>query len=209
MCTPSIQDVGPQVEWLEDTHSATQRNPSFHVSILMGWSRYGESGRQKYMYWCMYTFYTSHGNRNKVNWTQNHCHTGAPMFPCNYANQFELTLEFRWTCIPIQMHIHILTKVYNQMSGECNTHSAKQRNPSFHVTRHNGMEQTWGVRWTIIHVVMQVHILHKMWQQKWDDCNIHSATHWNPSFHVTMHRGWRRIQNSGWHKYMYWCMYTF
>ena len=36
---------------------------------------------------------------------------------------------------------------------------------------------------------MHIHILAKVWEQKWDDCNTHSATKRNPCFHVTMHRG--------------------
>ena len=96
-CTHCNQVVGPEVEWLEHANSATQKNPSFHISMLMQWSRHGESGREKY----------------------------------------------------ILMHVHLLTKV---------------------------------------------------WEQKWDDCKTYIATHWHQCSHITMHRGWSWIQNSGWHK---------
>ena len=52
-------------------------------------------------------------------------HTGAPMFPCNYAK---------------------------------------------------GVEQTWGVRWILIHVLMHVHMLKKEWGYKWVDWNTHTGT---------------------------------
>ena len=52
---------------------------------------------------------------------------------------------------------------------------------------------------------MHKHILNKVWEQKWDDCNTHSATLRNPCFHVTVHRGWSRHGEQGGHKYMYRC----
>ena len=35
-CTHSNQGVGTEVEWLEHTQSTTQRNPCFHVNMLLG-----------------------------------------------------------------------------------------------------------------------------------------------------------------------------
>ena len=58
------QVVGPQVEWLEHAPSTTQKNPSFHISMVMGWTTHEESGREKYIYWCMYTFWPMSGNRS-------------------------------------------------------------------------------------------------------------------------------------------------
>ena len=48
--------VGLEVGWLEQTHSATQWHPCFHLTMQRGWSRHGQSGGHVYMYWCMYTF---------------------------------------------------------------------------------------------------------------------------------------------------------
>ena len=55
-----------------------------------------------------------------------------------------------------------------------------------------------------------VHILNKVWEHKWGDWDTNTvAIQGHPSFHQTMHRGWTRYGQSGWYKFMYWCMYTF
>ena len=40
------------------------------------------------------------------------------MFACNYAKGVEQTREIRQTCIHVLMHIHILTKVWEQKWGD-------------------------------------------------------------------------------------------
>ena len=39
------------------------------------------------------------------------------------------------------------------------------------------MEQTWAVRWTLIHVLMHVHTLNKLWDHKQGDLDTHTVTH--------------------------------
>ena len=41
--------------------------------------------------------------------------------------------------------------------------------PMFACNNAKGVEQTWGVRWTCIHVLMHVHILIKVREHKWGD----------------------------------------
>ena len=50
-----------------------------------------------------------------------------------------------------------------------------------------------GVRWTCTHVLMHVHILNKVWQQKWGG-HKQNAIQRHPCFHVTMHTGLRWSQ---------------
>ena len=47
-CTHSNQGLGPDMGWLQHTHSVTERNPCFHVTMNKGWSRHGESGGHKF-----------------------------------------------------------------------------------------------------------------------------------------------------------------
>ena len=62
------------------------------------------------------------------------------------------------------------------------------------------VEQTWGIRWICIHVLMHVHILPKVWDQErgeWDTRKgpymfIHSYAKW-----------WNRCGESGGYAYMY------
>ena len=49
-----------------------------------------------------------------------------------------------------------------------------------HVFAHNyvnGVDLTWGVRWTCIHVLMPVHIPTKVWEQITDAWNMHVGLH--------------------------------
>ena len=38
-----------------------------------------------------------------------------------------------------------------------------------------GVELTWGVRWILIHVLMQIHMLMKEWDYKMVDWNKHTV----------------------------------
>ena len=40
-----------------------------------------------------------------------------------------------------------------------------------------GVEQTWGMRRTCLHVLMHVDILTKVWVQKWADWDMHKRSH--------------------------------
>ena len=58
------------------------------------------------------------------------------------------------------MDVHILTKVWNQMMDDWDTHMGPHGD--VHVFACNyvkGVEQTQGVRWTCIHALMLVDIL--------------------------------------------------
>ena len=66
-------------------------------------------------------------------------------------------------------------------SGMTATHTFT---PIFPCSYTYGMEQNSELRLAYIHVLMHVHIVNKVWEKKWDDCNIHSATHWHPCFHA-------------------------
>ena len=42
-------------------------------------------------------------------------HTGVHMLICSYAKGVGQTGKDRWTCIHVLMHVHLLTKVWDQM----------------------------------------------------------------------------------------------
>ena len=55
-------------------------------------------------------------------------HTWGPqMFVHNYAKEVEQIWGVRWTCTDILMHLHILTKVWNQKRGDWDTQVGTQR----------------------------------------------------------------------------------
>ena len=139
--------------------------PIFHVNMLMGWSRYGESGRQKSMDWCMYTLYPRCGTTSRVTGTCTQWYTEAPIFPCKYANGVKQTWGVRQRKVHILMHVHILTKVCEQKWDDCKTHIATQWHPCLHVTMHKGWSRIQN-RLAYVHVLMHVHILNKVWEQK-------------------------------------------
>ena len=61
------------------------------------------------------------------------------------------------------MHIHILSKVWEQKTGDWDMHTGAYR--GIHVCAHlcKGMELMWGVKWTCTHVVvMHMHIQAKV-----------------------------------------------
>ena len=62
------------------------------------------------------------------------------------------------------MHVNTLTKVWHQVMGYRDMHKGTQGCTFLQATG-NGVEQTWGVRWTCIHVLMHIHILTKVWDQ--------------------------------------------
>ena len=80
--THSTQGVGTEMRQLGQAHS-------FHETMHRECYTHQQAGRQKFMYWYMYTFETSCGNRNGVTGTQTHWYTGVPRFPSNYAYRVE------------------------------------------------------------------------------------------------------------------------
>ena len=90
------------------------------------------------------------------------------------------------------MHIHILSKVWEQRRGDSDMHKVTQMCVTkWHTFVHNyakGMEYTWGVRWTCINIMMHVHILTKVWDYMRGDWNIHIGPYWGMYLH-TMCKG--------------------
>ena len=137
------QVVGPQVEWLEHAHSVTQKNPSFHVSMLMEWSRHGESGREKYIYWCMYTFWPRSGNRSGMTakHTLPHSDIHVSMLLCirdgaEFRNQVGI-----YTCTDVCSHSIQVKGTQMRWMGNKNT--ATQEQPCFHVTMQTSLIWHW------------------------------------------------------------------
>ena len=61
-----------------------------------------------------------------------------------------------------------------------------------------GVEHTWKIQRALIHVLMHVHILNKVWEQKWDDCNTNTLPPMFPcyyakGFEVTLGVRWTYI----------------
>ena len=59
------------------------------------------------------------GHSNNATWE----HT----FLYNYAKGVKLTWGVMWTCIHVVMHVHILTKVWDQMRGYWDVHTGPHR----------------------------------------------------------------------------------
>ena len=65
------------------------------------------------------------------------------------------------------MHVHILTTVCDQKQGDWDTHTHTGTGaPGFDVTIYRGLCNHGEFIWTLIHVLMHVHILKKVGEQK-------------------------------------------
>ena len=74
----------------------------------------------------------------------------------------------RWAGIHALMHAHILNYVWNQMRGNLGIPKGPHSGGTFlHTTMQRGwVEKMWGSGHTCIHVLMHVHILNKVWDQR-------------------------------------------
>ena len=70
----------------------------------------------------------------------------------------------------VLMQIHKLKKEWD----DWNKHTVP---PMFACNYAKEVEQTWGVRWTCIHVLINVHIFIKMWDHKQGDWDTYTVTH--------------------------------
>ena len=106
------------MRWLGHKHRAIQRHPCFHLIMYTSLRCYRESGDNKTCTDTCIHPKEGVGLENGFIVTNTHCHTVSPMFACNYAKGVEQTREIRWTCIHVLIHVHILTKVWEQKWGD-------------------------------------------------------------------------------------------
>ena len=90
--------------------------------FLCNYAKVGQAkmGSQMHINTCTDSYtHSKQGVKTEMGDTHTHkqCHTGAPIIPCNYPKGMELTWGIRWTCIHVLMHVHILTKVWEQNWG--------------------------------------------------------------------------------------------
>ena len=92
--------------------------------------------------------------------------------------------DVSWPCIHILMHVHLLTKVWDQMKGNWDMYKGLHRGT------HGAGMQRGGVRWTCIHVLMHVHILTKEWDQnKGVDWAKHTRPHRSTHVYAQVYQG--------------------
>ena len=78
---------------------------------------HGVSGGHAYKYWCMFTFQPRCQAGRGMTGTCTEGYTEVHMLVHNYAKGLEQMWGVRWTCIHILMHVNILTKVWDMMTG--------------------------------------------------------------------------------------------
>ena len=81
-CTHSKQSEGTnevtgtqtqwtEMRWLGHKHTGIQRHPGFHETMHRECYTHQQAGRQKFMYWYMYTFETRCQDHNQGDWDTN------------------------------------------------------------------------------------------------------------------------------------------
>ena len=74
------------------------------------------------------------------------------------------------------MHVHILTKVWDQKRGNLDMHIWSQRGACVCIYV-KGLEEKWGVKWMCINVLIYAHILTKVWDQERVDWITYTEAH--------------------------------
>ena len=145
--------------------------------------------------------------------TQTHKHTvtqGASRFPYNYSKGVKQTWQIRWTYKQELMHVHILIKMWDHKQGDWDTHTVPHMGSPVSMELSIGGLANMGSQVDINTCTDAcTHSKQGVWTEiKWLG-HKHTAIQGHPGFHQTMHRGCSRQRQSGGHKFMYWCKYTF
>ena len=110
-----------------------------------------------YIYWYMYTFQPWCGTRREVIQTFTQDHT-VHTFLTNYAKRMEQICGVGLTWIHLLMHVHMLTLIWDQMRDDWKMHMGPHSGTHVCIQLSKGLEQTWEVRCTCIHVLIHVHV---------------------------------------------------
>ena len=150
------------------------------------------------------------GNRWGLTGTYTLCHTWEPTFPCNYAKGMHKNLEPLLTYILVLMNVHILNEVLEQKWGDWDTYTVPYRSTQLSIKLCIGSGADRGSQVDINSCTDAcIHSSQGMCPEVGWLWQTHNATQRYPCFHQTVHRVWSRHGQSGGHKFMYWCMYTF
>ena len=158
--TPAGKGMGPDEEWL------AYKGTYFSCNNVKGWGRHGESCGHVYMYWCLYTFWPRCGIRWAVAGTSTWDHTGVYIFVCSYAKGWERHKgevnmhTYTEACTPSIQGV----RPDDGLPENTQTWSYKGPHNSIHLCIGDGA--MWQVRWACIHVLMHVHLLVKVWNEK-------------------------------------------
>ena len=163
-CTHSNQGMCPEVGWLWQPHNAPQGHPCFHQTMHGGG---GNKGSQVDINSCTDAF--THSNQGvwpqpigggSSNWMWDlWLEVGASLGAPTPNQSWDLQLE---------MGAPVGAPTSNQRSHLQLELPPLIKGLAFSWSSHLWwVEQTLGVRWICIHVLMHVHILTKVWKQKW------------------------------------------
>ena len=107
------------------------------------------------------------------------------------------------------MHVHILTKVWDQGWHDFDTHSVTQVHPCFHVSMQRGQPDIGSDLHMHTCTDACTHFNHDVGPEEMLLRHTQYCTGGTQVFHVTVQMGWSVLGESGTHVYMYWYMYTF
>ena len=197
VCTHAKEVVGLEVGWLEQTHSATEWHPCLRVTAK------GVEQTMGVRWTCIHVLMHVHIviKMCELKWgdwdttTVPHKSTQVSISLFKGGETDMVSQVDMYTCTDACTHFNQGVALQARMDWDTHTHTTTQGHWGFHVNYPEGVDLTCG-SWVDINTCPDActHSEQGVGSEiRWSGTQIHSATHRNPCFHVTMQRGWKSI----------------